>query len=476
MKRLWLILFLLLTQALIFSQNSVIVNTKTGRIHNFGVLHLPDSLDQKEYKNKDLAVKDGFEFCKACFDLRPELFDYDLEKQLTSQAIIAIKNRYEIMYEHERLEFLNGLMGVVLKRWPEELRGYSYRLQIIRDEAPNALAIAGGNIYLTTGLIDMVENDAELESVLVHEIAHVERRHTLRSFKEYQKKQLGVKALALLMTTLSLASGNQNVDALSQLTKILTEYSAILAIKGYSRDLEMEADMFAQLYFKENQLNERSIITVLDRFATYTTTRLGYISNVNAFSDHPAILNRIRQVENGRFYRYPIPLKMYLNPVGILLKERPGEAPQVKPQYLLNQNDKLLLSGIDNGFISIEIDKYYVSESSDSRNHEELLILGRIINRDRYQNYTINKIDLKYLNAIIPINGLADVSILAGEQADFFGRIKVMQYLMDTVEKSFKNKDINPYLISISPIDVRENKKLKKSVWGPKIMCEVIIE
>ena len=199
MKRLWLILPLLLTQALIFSQNSVIVNTKTGRIHNFGVLHLPDSLDQKEYKNKDLAVKDGFEFCKACFDLRPELFDYDLEKQLTSQAIIAIKNRYEIMYEHERLEFLNGLMGVVLKRWPEELRGYSYRLQIIRDEAPNALAIAGGNIYLTTGLIDMVENDAELEAVLVHEIAHVERRHTLRSFKEYQKKQLGVRALALLM-------------------------------------------------------------------------------------------------------------------------------------------------------------------------------------------------------------------------------------------------------------------------------------
>ena len=92
------------------------------------------------------------------------------------------------------------------------------------------------------------------------------------------------------MTTLSVASGNPNVDALSQLTKILTEYSAILAIKGYSRDLEMEADMFAQLYFKENQLDEHNIITVLDRLATYTTTRLGYIPTANAFSDHPAIL------------------------------------------------------------------------------------------------------------------------------------------------------------------------------------------
>ena len=207
MKRLWFKLFLILIQTIIFSQDRVIVNTNTGRIHIPGVLHLPDSLYQKEYDNKDLAVKGGFDFCNACFDIRPEIYDYDLEKQLITQAIIATKNNYEIMYEHERLEFLSELMSNILRKWPEPLKGYSYRLQVIRSESPNALAIAGGNIYLTTGLIDMVENDAELEAVLVHEIAHVERRHTLKSFKEYQKKQLGVKAVAMLMTTLSVASG-----------------------------------------------------------------------------------------------------------------------------------------------------------------------------------------------------------------------------------------------------------------------------
>ena len=197
MKRLWVILFVLP----LFAQNRVVVNTKTERIHLSRVLHLPDSLYQKEYDNKDLAINDGFELCKACFDSRPDIFDYDLEKQLTTQSIIAIKNRYEIMYEHERLESLSDIMSSVLKKWPEPLKGYSYRLQIIRDDSPNALAVAGGNIYLTTGLIDMVENDKELEAVIAHEVAHTERRHTLRSFKAYQRKQLGAKAIALLMTT-----------------------------------------------------------------------------------------------------------------------------------------------------------------------------------------------------------------------------------------------------------------------------------
>ena len=474
MKRLWFKLFLILIQTIIFSQDRVIVNTNTGRIHIPGVLHLPDSLYQKEYDNKDLAVKGGFDFCNACFDIRPEIYDYDLEKQLITQAIIATKNNYEIMYEHERLEFLSELMSNILRKWPEPLKGYSYRLQVIRSESPNALAIAGGNIYLTTGLIDMVENDAELEAVLVHEIAHVERRHTLKSFKEYQKKQLGVKAVAMLMTTLSVASGNPNVEILSQLTKMLTEYSMVLAVKGYSRELEMEADLFAQLYFQENELDKINILTVFDRLATYSSTRLGYIPESNAFSDHPAILQRMKQIETGHFFRYTIPLKLTLNPIGILLNEETVGGPEIKQPFFVAEKE--LFSSIDSGFISIEIDKYYSAESSDSPGLAEMIFFGKIYNHDKYRNYTINKIKYIFLHNIVTQDGVVNVSVKANEEADFFGRIKVEAYLLKQIEESFKNKDITPYLISISPINMSNNKKLKKSIWDKKIMCDAKIE
>ena len=120
------------------------------------------------------------------------------------------------------------------------------------------------------------------------------------------------------MTTLSVASGNPNVDALSQISKLLVDYSTILATKGYSRELETEADMFAQLYFQENKFNNKNLLTVFDRLATYTSTRLGYIPVTNAFSDHPSIISRIKQVRDGDFYILKEPLFISLIPVGML--------------------------------------------------------------------------------------------------------------------------------------------------------------
>jgi len=470
---------LLLNQALILSHR-VIVNTQTGRIHQSGVLHLPDSLYQKEYGFKDLAVSDGFELCRACFDSRPDIYDYDLEKQLTTQSIIAIKNRNEIMYEHERLEFLSEMMSSVLNRWPEPLKGYSYRLQIIRDDSPNALAIAGGNLYLTTGLIDMVENDKELEAVIAHEIAHIERRHTLRSFKVYQRKQLGARAIALLMATLAAASGNPNVDVLSQITKLLAEYSTVLAVKGYSRELEMEADMFAQLYFQENGLNKRNLLTVFDRLATYSSTRLGYIPETNAFSDHPSIRVRIKRVKDGSFYTLPEPIIIKLAPVGILntLWEGPitDHQPPVKRKEHLSQKEKRIIESVENNFISIRIDRFFKAPSINSISKTELFLLGSIKNNVS-NHYTLKGMQLYFpgKSGVTPLSGFTDINIFAGGNAEFIGRLTLWDYLSESVAEEIINKNLLGY-VSVSQISLDKEKKIKKGRQGTQIASLITVE
>ena len=470
----------LLNQALIFSPHRVIVNTQTGRIHQSGVLHLPDSLYQKEYGFKDLAVSDGFELCTACFDSRPDIYDYDLEKQLTTQSIIAIKNRNEIMYEHERLEFLSEMMSSVLNRWPEPLKGYSYRLQIIRDDSPNALAIAGGNLYLTTGLIDMVENDKELEAVIAHEIAHIERRHTLRSFKVYQRKQLGARTIALLMATLAAASGNPNVDALSQITKLLAEYSIVLAVKGYSRELEMEADMFAQLYFQENGLNKRNLLTVFDRLATYSSTRLGYIPETNAFSDHPSIRVRIKRVKDGSFYTLPEPIIIKLAPVGILNTHWEGpitdHQPPVKRKEHLSQKEKRIIESVENNFISIRIDRFFKAPSINSISKTELFLLGSIKNNVS-NHYTLKGMQLYFpgKSGVTPLSGFTDINIFAGGNAEFIGRLTMWDYLSESVAEEIINKHLLGY-VSVSQISLDKEKKIKKGRQGTQIASLITVE
>lgn len=58
-------------------------------------------------------------------------------------------------------------------RWP-------FRFQIVNQSEPNAFAIPGGGIYVSRGLLALVEREDELAGVLAHEIAHVTQRHSAK--------------------------------------------------------------------------------------------------------------------------------------------------------------------------------------------------------------------------------------------------------------------------------------------------------
>ena len=63
-----------------------------------------------------------------------------------------------------------------------ERKGIPYTFTIVKDDSVNAFALPGGYIYLHTGLLNFVTNDAELQYVLGHEIGHVDLKHCANSF------------------------------------------------------------------------------------------------------------------------------------------------------------------------------------------------------------------------------------------------------------------------------------------------------
>ena len=63
-----------------------------------------------------------------------------------------------------------------------------WRFAVLESKLPNAGAAPGGQIYITTGLLARMRNEAELAGALAHEIAHVVQRHHV---KAYQKQKLG---------------------------------------------------------------------------------------------------------------------------------------------------------------------------------------------------------------------------------------------------------------------------------------------
>jgi Peptidase family M48 len=52
-----------------------------------------------------------------------------------------------------------------------------YAFRIVNDPRPDAWALSTGSVYITTGLMSMLDNEAQLAYVMAHEIGHVEHRH-----------------------------------------------------------------------------------------------------------------------------------------------------------------------------------------------------------------------------------------------------------------------------------------------------------
>jgi|TARA_B100000315_G_scaffold242826_1_gene265491 Zn-dependent protease with chaperone function len=430
----------------------VVVNIESNVYHLPNVKHLPSDDFQKSYSDNKEADSAGYLPCKACFDTHPQISDYALEKELVKATIIQIQNTNEIMYEHSLLPKLQSMMSNILSNWSESLKGYDYRIQIIRDDTPNAFAVAGGNLYFSTGLLEMLENDEELESVLAHEIAHVERRHTLRAFKEYLKKQ---QVLAFATTLLAIAAvaaeseeGLMLAGAVSEIGKFAIEYSQ----KGYDRDLEQEADMFAQIYLNNAGKELTYLLSSLDKLATHSKTRLGYIPQTNAFSSHPNILSRIKQIENSEFFNYDSPLSMELHPIKSDLNIQPG-------------------------FIKMEINHAYKTSSSDSDESDEILLLGKIINEHSDLSFQINSIKLNLLGSlgVIELGGIVDVSASYESSTDFVGRIKAPKEMSEKVLESVKTKRILPFAVDVSAIVLQSGKNSEKVTGFQNIQCTMTI-
>ena len=115
-----------------------------------------------------------------------------------------------------------------------------YRLVGVNATYINAYAFPGGSIAATRGILLSLNNEAELASLLGHELGHVNARHTAEQMSKGTLTQLAVSGLAAVAGTQGAFVG-QAASALGQLGA-----GALLA--SYSRDNEREADALGMQY------------------------------------------------------------------------------------------------------------------------------------------------------------------------------------------------------------------------------------
>ena len=107
-------------------------------------------------------------------------------------------------------------------------RPVTYQLTVLDSPVVNAFALPGGYVYVTRGLLALAGDEAELASVLGHEIGHVDARHSAQ-------RQTAAMGASVLGAVLGAVVGSQAVNQV-----VGVGGQGLLA--GYSRDQEFEAD------------------------------------------------------------------------------------------------------------------------------------------------------------------------------------------------------------------------------------------
>jgi beta-barrel assembly-enhancing protease len=118
-----------------------------------------------------------------------------------------------------------------------EIENVTWRFRALRDPQPNAFALPNGSIYVTTGLLALVDNESQLAAIIAHELTHVMRRHTYMQNRSNRKKFLTMNVIAIVG---SVTPGM--VGAAISLASAIAPFIVMSMISGYSRDLEREAD------------------------------------------------------------------------------------------------------------------------------------------------------------------------------------------------------------------------------------------
>lgn len=115
-----------------------------------------------------------------------------------------------------------------------EIPGQRFHFTVLDSPIVNAFALPGGYVYVTRGLIALANSEAELASVLAHEVGHVAARHSAQRYNRGMGMALGGAVLGAVL-------GNQIVSDLVQ-------QGGQLYLLSYSRKQEYEADQLGVRY------------------------------------------------------------------------------------------------------------------------------------------------------------------------------------------------------------------------------------
>lgn len=178
-----------------------------------------------------------------------------------------------------------------------QLKDRRLELVVVKNPTMNAFAVPGGVVGVHTGLFLYAESEAQMASVLSHELAHLSQRHFARGVEKQQKASLPTMAAMLASLVLAATAGGD--AGLAALTA--TQAAALDSQLRFSRQNEQEADRIGMLTMVAANEDPHAVPAMFERMLKATR----YSQRPPEFLlTHPVTESRIADSMN-RAGKYP---------------------------------------------------------------------------------------------------------------------------------------------------------------------------
>ncbi len=159
-----------------------------------------------------------------------------------------------------------------------------YEFVVINSSVPNAWALPGGKIAINRGLLAKLDDEAQLASVIGHEIVHAAARHSVQRMTQTMLISAGVAGLGFVLSDNEWAGLLMGGAAMG----------AQLALAQYSQDDELESDHYGILYMKEAGYDPMAAVELQQLFLELSKERsTGFLQGL--FATHPPSAKRVEE-------------------------------------------------------------------------------------------------------------------------------------------------------------------------------------
>ncbi|RLT44937.1 MAG: M48 family peptidase [Chloroflexi bacterium] len=181
--------------------------------------------------------------------------------------------------------------------------GYQFDFHLLADaQTVNAFALPGGQVFVTVGLLNLLQTEGELAGVLGHEIGHVVARHSA----EHMAKAKLTEGLSGAAVMAAYDPDNPNSVGVGQMAALVGQ----MVNMKFGRDDELESDKLGVRFIAAAGYDPRALIGVMEALAKAS----GGSRQPEFLSSHPNPENRVEKIQEAIAAEFPAGLPEGLTP------------------------------------------------------------------------------------------------------------------------------------------------------------------